>query len=452
MGRESISKLLFRFSGPAIAAMLVSSSYNVIDAIFIGRLGTESLAAVTAAFPMMMIFMAISVGTGVGAASLIARHLGARRRDEADRVVCNTITLTVITGLIVTAVFLPNTRFLLSLFGASGNNLPIAESYVTILIIFVVITFSSVVMENLIRAEGNPSFSGTVMIISAVTNIILDPIFIFGLGPIPAMGVSGAAAATVVGRSVGVIVFLGYLLSGKTSYRLRRSYFMLRMCILVEIYRVGVASIVRIIAGSVSLILANRVAASFGVIPLAALGVVFRISSFAFMPCVGVAQGMMPIVGYNFGAEQTRRVGEVVIKAGVVAFAWSLFCWAVVTIFPVQVVSLFNSDPQFLGEGIGVLRIFSIGYFVVGIQIILTSFFQGIGKGVASLVLSSSRQVIFLLPAVLIFPMWFGLNGLWAAFPFADIAAVILTLVWAGIQFKRMGIQFRLRFNQQDAG
>ena len=449
MGKEPITRLLLRFSGPAIVAMLVMSSYNVVDTIFIGRLGPESLASVTLSFPIMMIFMAISAGTGVGAASLIARRLGAKKRDEANEVACNTITLSVIIGLVITAVCLPNLRSILSLFGATSEILSISESYMSVLVAFAVVAFFPIVMQNIVRAEGNPVLPSMVMIISAVTNIILDPILIFGLGPIPAMGVPGAAVATVIGRGVGAIIFLVYLLLGKTTYRLRLSYFKLRLQNLIGIYRLGISSIVRMIAGSASLVLANRVAVSFGVLPLAALGVVFRISSFAFMPCVGMAQGMMPIVGYNFGAKQNERVGEVVIKAGVVAFAWSMICWVVVKVFPEQVISLFNSDPQFLSEGLYALRIFTIGYFAIGLQIILASFFQGIGKGMASLILSSSRQIIFLLPAVLILPLRFGLGGLWAAFPFADISAVILTLVWSGIQFKRMGLRFRLRFNQE---
>ena len=446
MGQASIWRLLFRFSGPAIVSMMVAASYNIVDAIFVGRLGPEALAALTIAFPLMMIFMAIAIGTGVGAASLISRHLGIGDREGANRVAGVTITLTILLGALMTLVCLPNLEALMRLFGASESVLPLAKSYMSILVTFAVVNSFSLTIGNIIRAEGNPMLPATGMIIAAVTNIALDPILIFGLGPIPAMGVAGAATATVIGRGVGGLIFLVYLVSGRTSYRFRPSYFLPRLRVLIEIYRVGLASIVRMIAGSVIMVLVNRIAAFFGVIPLAVLGVLFRSSSFAFMPCIGLGQGVLPLVGYNFGAQKKERVGEVVIKAGLVGFTWGVLCCLVAMLFSTQVMSIFNTDPQFLLQGAQALRIFALAFFTIGTQMILGSFFQGIGKGIPSLVLASARQVIFLFPAILIFPRIFGLTGLWVAFPVADALSIVLTLIWTSIEFRRQGIRFRLRY------
>jgi len=426
---------------------MVASSYNIVDSIFVGRLGPEALAALAVSFPVMMIFMAIAMGTGLGAASLISRRLGAGDREGANRVAGVTLTLTILVGALMTIIVLPNLETLLRLFGASGTVLPLAKNYMSILTTFAVVNSFALIIGNIVRAEGNPILPSVVMIVAALSNIALDPVLIFGVGPIPAMGVAGAATATVSARAIGAVILVIYFVSGKTSYRFRPSYFLPNLRILIEIYRVGLASIARSAAGSVVMVVVNRTAASFGVVPLAVMGVLFRASSFAFMPCAGLGQGVLPLVGYNFGAKQKERVGEVVIKAGLASFIWGVLCWIFVMLFSTQIIAIFNTDPQFLVEGTRALRIFALIFFSIGIQMVLSFFFQGIGKGLPSLVLASARQVIFLLPALLIFPRMFGLAGLWAAFPASDVLSVILTLIWTSIEFRRQGIRFRLRYS-----
>jgi len=451
MGRDSIWKLLLRFSGPSIISMLVTSSYNIVDTIFVGRLGPEAIAALTIVWPLMMIFIAISMGTGVGAASSVARRLGAGDHEGANRVAGTTITLAILVGALMTVIVLPNMEALLSLFGATGSVLPLAKSYMSILATYSVALVFMVTIGNIVTAEGNPILASSALIVSALLNIILDPILIFGLGPIPAMGVAGAAIATVIGRSTGALILIVYLVSKKTSYQFQLSYFLPKLKILAEIYRVGFASMVRMIAGSATMVVANRIAVSFGVIPLAVRGVLFRTSSFAFMPTFGLGQGVLPLVGYNFGANQNKRVGEVVTKASLLALLWGILCFITAMLFSKQIISIFNTEAQFLLEGNQALRIFSLAFFTIGIQMIIGFFFQGIGKGLPSLVLASARQVIFLLPCLLIFPQLFGLTGLWVAYPVADILAFILAIIWASIEFRRLGIRFSLRYKKQQA-
>lgn len=259
---------------------------------------------------------------------------------------------------------------------------------------------------------------------------------------------AGFALATTVGRGIATTMFVVYLLSGKTSYQFKPNYFWPKLKTVVDIYRVGIASILRMTAGSVAMAVANATAVSFGVIPLAVRGVLFRASSLAFMPIMGLGQGVLPLVGYNYGARKNERVGEVVIKAGLVSFAWGALCWVVVMLFATPIMSIFNTDPQFLAIGTQAFRIFASGFFIVGTQMVLSFFFQGTGRGLASSVTASSRQVIFLIPGLFIFPKLFGLIGLWIVFPVADFLSVILTLVWASIEFQRLGIPFRLRYNQ----
>jgi len=447
MAELSIWKLLFRFSGPAIISMMVASSYNIIDAIFIGRLGPEPLAALAIVFPLMMIIHAIAAGTGVGAASFISRRLGSKDTKGANRGAGTAIGITILLGAIITAICLPNLEAILGLFGSSGPILNLAEDYMSILITFAVLALFPMAIGNIIRAEGNPMFSAIIMVVSAVINIILDPILIFGLGPIPAMGIAGAATATVIARAVGTIIIIFYLISPRTSFRFRPIYFLPNPKILAEMYRVGIASIAQTAGGALVMVIVNRTAASFGFMPLAVLGVLFRSFSFIIMPCVGVGMGMLPLVGFNFGAGRLERVGEVVIKSGMACFIWGLLCWLVIMLFPTQIISLFNSDPDFLEIGTSAIRVFSLLLFAVGAQISVTFFFQGIGRGLPSLVLALSRQVIFLLPCIFILPRLFGLSGLWITYPIADGLSILLTLFWVGIQFRKLSIPFRLRYN-----
>ena len=195
------------------------------------------------------------------------------------------------------------------------------------------------------------------------------------------------------------------------------------------------------------MVLINRTAASFGFIPLAVLGVIFRSFTFIIMPSVGIGSGMLPLVGFNFGAGRLERVGEVVLKTGIACSIWGLLSWLGIMLFPSQIISLFNSDPAFIEMGTTAIRVFSLLMFAVGVQIATTFFFQGIGKGLPSLVLSLSRGVIFLLPSILILPRLFGLIGLWATFPVADGLSILLTVFWVSIQFRKLGIPLRLRYN-----
>jgi putative MATE family efflux protein len=446
MGHVPVWKLLMRFSGPAILSMAVAASYTVVDAIFIGRLGAEALGALAVVFPPIWICMAVSMGTGVGAASFISRSFGAGNHASANRCAGVAITLAILIGVLAGVIFLSNLEGILHLFGAAGSVLLPAKRYLSVLAVFAFLPSAFIIIGNLTRAEGSPVISGTAVIVSAVTNIILDPILIFGFGPIPRMEVAGAAVATVIGNGMGICVFLYHFISGRSAFNFSFRNFFPDKKIIFEIYRIGVASIFRMGALAVVMGLANTIAVSFGVIPLAVLGVVFRLARFAFMPTMGLGQGMLPLVGFNFGANRKERVGEVVIKAGFLGLGWGLFCWLIFMLFPAQVISAFNSDPNFIAEGVRTLRIFVLLFFAIQLQIIVSFFFQGIGKGIPSFILASARQVIFLIPGLLILPRLFGVVGLWMAFPVADILSILLTFIWISVEFRNQGMPFQLRY------
>jgi Na+-driven multidrug efflux pump len=256
---------------------------------------------------------------------------------------------------------------------------------------------------------------------------------------------AGAALGTTIGRGLGVAVLLTYIILGKSIYQFKASYFLPNLKTVIDIYSIGLSQTVRAGAASISQTIASRTAASYGVIALGVLGVLYKVNSVVFGFCMGISQGVLPLTGYNFAANKKERVGEVVVKAGLISFTWGVFCWILATLFSSQIMSLFGSDPGYFTIGTQALRLFALGFFLVGVQTNLSSFFQGIGKPIPALVIASSRQLIFLIPCLLIIPSIFGLTGLWAAYPVADVLSLALTLVWTGITFRSLKIPFRLR-------
>jgi len=445
MGREAISRLLLRFSVPAIIAAETAAGYNLFDAIWCGRLGTEALAALAVAAPLMAIYRAIGSGIAVGAASLIGRRLGAGKKEEANRAAGCSISFFFIVSGLVTIICLMNLETLLRLFGADDSVLPYAESYMLVETYSLALDFFLVVLVDLVRVEGRPTLANASMITASLADLIWSPILVFGIGPFPALGIAGAALGTTIGRGIGVSVLLIYLASGRSIYQFKPSYFLPNPKTVTEIYSVGISQTMHAAGGSMTQILASRAAASFGVIPLAVLGVLMKVNSIVNAFCLGIGRGMLPLVAYNFAAQKKERVGEIVVKAGLTSTTWGALWWLAATLFSTQVMSVFNTNSDFLAGGPPALLIFAFGFFIVGLQHNLSAFFQGIGRAVPSLVVASCRDIIFLIPCLLIMPSIFGLTGLWVSYPVADALSIVLTLAWTGIAFRSLRIPFRLR-------
>jgi putative MATE family efflux protein len=451
MGRETVSKLLIRFSVPAIIAAETAAGYNLFDAIWCGRLGPEQLAALTVAGPLMTIYRAIGSGIGVGTASLIARNLGAGKKEETNSVAGCSISFFFIVSFLATIICLIYLEPLLRLFGADDSVLPFAESYMFVETCSIAVDFFLVVLVELVRVGGSPSLASTGMIIASVADLIWSPILVFGIGPFPALGMAGAALGTTIGRGIGVSVLLIYIGLGKSIYQFKPSHFMPNLKTIIDIYSIGLSQTVRAGAASIAQTIASRTAASYGVISLGVLGVLYKVNSIVFGFCQGISQGVVPLTGYNFAAQKKERVGEIIVKAGLLSFTWGVLCWVVATLFSTQVLSLFGTDPDFIAIGIQALQMFALGFFLIGVQTNISAFFQGIGKSIPALVIGSSRQLLFLIPCLLIMPSIFGLTGLWAAYPVADVLSLVLTLTWTGITFRSLKIPFRLRSNSSNA-
>jgi putative MATE family efflux protein len=440
MGVDAVGRLLVRFSLPALVGMAVNATYSVVDAAFVGRLGPEALAGLTVVWPLQMVMIALSVGVGVGANSLISRSLGAGKPETANRAGAQALLLAGLSSVLTMVVVLSLTDPILRLLGARPDVLPYSHAYVTTIVWFAPLVFLPMTCNNLIRAEGNPMPSMAIMGISALVNIGLDPLFIFGIGPFPALGVRGAAIATVIARAVAVTLYAGYFASRLSGYRFRLRQFIPAPKVWGRIYAVGLPSMAIQLSGSVVAGVANNIVGGFGALPLAAFGVIFRLFAFAFMPALGINQGVLPLVGFNYGARKLSRVREIVQKGALAATAIT-FSFAILFVtLPFALAGLFNRDPEFIALAGRGLRIASLCFSGVGCAVVFTGFFQGIGRAVPAMFLSLTRQFIFFLPGILILPRLFGLDGFWAAVPVSDGMAVVASLIWTAWMFRKLGV------------
>lgn len=436
MGTQPIGKLLLQFSLPGVIAMLVNATYNIVDTIFVGGLGPEAIAALTVVFPIQMIVIAVGAGTGIGASSLISRRLGAGLREEANQVVGQTLGIAIILGLFVTALGWGLGKPLLRVMGASELIINDSFAYLSIITTGAMFTFTNMTGNNLVRAEGNPILPMISMISGAVINIGLDPVFIYALG----LGVRGAAIATVLAQVIVSTIILAYLYRGKTEFKVKLRHYMPQFKEWGEIYRVGGPHMLMSLVGSVSMAFVIRIASPFGENTVASYGILFRVFQFGFLPCIGIATGALPLIGYNYGAKNYLRVRGTVRRTLLVSTAITTGVALLALIFPRAVVSVFNRDPEFLPLAAHAMRIAFIGFPFVGAQISFGNFFQGTGKGLPSAIIGMSRQLLLLVPAVYVFATLFGQDGLWFAIPLADILAFVFAAVWVMIAMCRMGI------------
>ncbi|AQY52215.1 multidrug transporter MatE [Listeria weihenstephanensis] len=436
LGEDKIGSLMWRLSVPAFIGMFVMGMYNIVDTIFVARgVGSLGVAALSIAFPVQMIMMAMAAMFGIGGASIISRALGAGKQEEANRVYHQVVWLVIISSLvlaIITFIFLDP---LVTMFGATPEIHQYAKDFLQILLLGSVFQTFAMAMNNIVRSEGNAKIAMLTMIISAVLNMILNPIFIMGLD----MGIRGSAFATLIAQAVGAIWLLLYFLSGKSSLTLKGIRFHIDWKLSGSIVAIGFPSFIMMSAGSIVSISVNwMLNIHGGTMAIAAYGVANRIASFMIMPINGVTQGMQPIVGFNYGSREYKRVVKAVKLSIVAATAMSLIAFAVVELFPDLLVSVFTTDQQLLRDGAHAVQIVLLAAPTIGFQIVCGGLYQALGRARISFVISLMRQIICLIPLLLILPNFWGLDGVWYAFPLADVAAftvclIIMLRTWRGL-------------------
>ncbi|MBU1239364.1 MATE family efflux transporter [Myxococcota bacterium] len=436
LGEEPVGKLLLKLTVPATMGMLVGALYNLVDTIFVGRaVGPMGIGAISIVFPFMGIVMACAQTVGMGGASIISRAMGKGDLALAERTLGNLLGVLL---LFATLLFVVGQVFLepiLKLFGATRTMLPLSFDYMRIVLFGNFFFTFTMALNNILRAEGKAKESMFVMITGAGLNIILDPIFIFGLN----MGIRGAALATAIAQVVAFLFLMSLYLRGKTTLKIRVTNLAPVWKILREVFAVGASVFVRQMAGSLMTIIINNLLKHYGGdIYISIFGVFHRLLMFLFMPMFGIMQGLQPIVGFNYGAKKPARIRAVVRLAAIWATAICLVGTAVLLLFSEQLIGLFNTDPVLIREGSRIIRITVLGIPLVGVNIVATTMVLAFGKALPSLIMSMSRQVLFLMPLVLLLPLKMGLNGIWIAFPLADLAAFFLIMALAAREFKSL--------------
>ncbi|HET8687466.1 MAG TPA: MATE family efflux transporter, partial [Methanosarcina sp.] len=428
LGTEDIRKLLFKLSTPVIVGMLAQALYNVIDTLFIGRAyGAESVEAIgglSIAFPVQMIIMAFGIVLGTGGASIISRALGAKKLKKAEKVLGNVFTLNFILSVLIAVFCLHYLDPILRVFGATPGVLPYAREYLKIIIAGGIVFVYGVSVQNIIRAQGNTRLAMNSMLLAVGLNTLLAPIFIFGFG----MGVQGAATATVLAQGAASVWLLLYCIKGKGAVKFRSETLKPDMEIIKEIGTVGAGSFVMESASSVMMIFVyNALAIYGGDASIAVFGTVMRINSFIFLPLLGMAFGLQPIVGFNYGAKKYGRIVEAVKLALSMTTTFGLLGLILIYLFKEQLLGLFSTDPEYLAIGKSATMIMVLGTPLIGLNVVTSTLFQALGKARPAFLLSVSRQILFLIPAVVLLPRLYQLNGVWAAFPVSDILAFMLS-------------------------
>lgn len=428
LGEEKIGRLLFKLSLPSVIGMLVHALYNFVDAIFIGQgVGTNGIGGLAIAFPFQMLIMAMAGLIGIGAASVVSRNLGSGHREKAYTVAGNALLLAILFGLFSMTAGTLLLDPILRLFGATDVLMSYSREYISVILLGAVFGTFGMVSNNLVRSEGQAIVAMVTMLSGTFLNIILDPIFIFGLE----MGMRGAAIATVISQFASFCFLVLYFLSGRSSLKIRWKHFRLKTVYIKEIMIIGFPSFVRQSGSSILMILINNSLARYGGdIYIAVFGVINRFFMILFMSVFGVVQGVQPIIGYNFGAGKIDRIKQGMKLAILTTTIISTLFFIVLMSFPTQMISIFNNDAELVAVGSHAIRIIMLAMPIVGYQIITSAFFQAVGKAKPALILGLSRQFLFLIPLVLIFPIFFGVNGIWLSFPIADFLSTTITTIW----------------------
>ena len=438
LGTEKIGKLLKQYALPAIIAQTASSLYNMVDSIFIGQgVGPLAISGLAVTFPLMNLSTAFGTLVGAGAATMLSVLLGQKNYKAANKVLGNVVTLNVILGLIFMIVALVFIDPILYFFGASENTLPYAKEYIQIILYGNIVTHLYFGLNAAMRSSGNPKKAMALTIFTVVFNTILDPIFIFVFD----MGIAGAAWATVIAQTVAMIVVLRHFSDRSRAFHFEKGIFKLDPRVAKDSLIIGMGPFLMNAAACLVTLFINQQLRDYsGDLGIGSYGICNRFIFMFIMICMGLNQGMQPIAGYNYGAKQYSRVKEVFWMTAKFGTIVTTICFAIGMFIPRLAAGIFTHDEALLNMSAEGMRILTIGFPIVGFQMIGTNFFQCLGMVKKSIILSLSRQLLFLLPLLYCLPLWVGSNGVWMSFPISDVLSALLTAILLRRLFKKFNL------------
>ncbi|MEG0357105.1 MAG: MATE family efflux transporter [Christensenellaceae bacterium] len=432
MGTMPVKKLLVSMSLPIMISMLVQALYNIVDSIFVGQFSNAAFTAVSLAFPIQMLMIAVAVGTGVGMNSLLSRRLGEKKFGDAGKAASNGIFLAVLSWIVFAVFGIFFSRFFFDSFTAGLADGPqiaqMGTQYISICCIFSLGVFMQIACERIMQATGITIYNMIVQITGAVINIILDPILIFGLGPIPSMGAAGAAIATVIGQTVAMLLGIYFTHKKVKDVQIKIRGFKPSKRIIGEIYKVGVPSIIMQAISSVMIVGFNFILVSFSAAAISVLGAYFKLQSFIFLPVLGLTNGLIPIVAYNYGARKKKRITEAIKFATILAVSIMVVGMLIFQLFPEALLNMFKATPQMLAIGQQALRTISLCFAFAGVGIVFSSVFQAVGNGVLSMIISLCRQLIVVLPVAYLLAQLGNIDIVWFSFPIAECVALVMSI------------------------
>lgn len=423
MKTKPVFPLLLSMAAPMVLSMLIQSLYNIVDSIFVARLGTEALTAVSLVYPLQNIVLSLSVGVGVGINSVIARRLGEQKPAEANRAASIGMGLTFLHCILIIVFGLLVTRPFLSLFTSEEQTLAWACRYSYIVLCFSAGSLIHICFEKIFQAVGAMILTMISLLVGCITNIILDPILIFGLFGLPAMGVTGAAIATVIGQFCSLFVYLIIYSRKDIGITISRKYFSFDKTVIAQIYSVGIPSSLMLAAPSLMSGVLNFMLAGFSDIYVAILGIYLKLQTFLYTPASGIVQALRPIAGYNYGAGEKERLHKIIRCSMAMAAAIMAAGTVAALGFPEQIFSMFIDDAQLIGPGSTALRIISLGFLVSTVSIIYAGLFEALGYGKKSLLISLIRQIMIIIPLGFLLSRFWGPVGIWVCFPIAEFLA-----------------------------
>jgi putative MATE family efflux protein len=428
----NITKTILSLSWPTMLAMLLQVGFNVVDTIFVGRLGAEAIAAVSIVFPVIFLMFALGGGLGIGTTSLIARYVGAKRFAEADNAAEHSFIIAVVLSLVFTIAGLLFADKLYILMGATSEVIILASNYSRWIFGFSFFMFIGLAAISILRGLGDMKTPMIGMVSATILNIILDPLLIFGIGPFPELGIDGAALATVISRLFAVVIMMYFIFSTKTKISIKPRHFKFKKFFIKEILRVGVPSSINQSMMSIAIMIITRIVAFFGPIAIAAYGIAFRVESFVILPVLGIATAVITMVGQNVGAKRFARAEKAVWTAAKISAVYVFLISIFLFIFPGFWYRIFSDNAELIGYGIDFLRIVSPVYVFAAFAIIIASAFQGAGHATPALVINAVRLYIFSIPLSLLFAfvLGFGLNGVWIGAALSSLFASIVSIIW----------------------
>lgn len=439
MGVMPVPKLLFNMAIPMVVSMLMQALYNIVDSAFVGMYSTHALEAVSIAFPIQNLMIAFATGTGVGINALLSRHLGEKKFEAADTTANTGLFLAICSYILFAILGLTIVRPFFSMQSDIAEVVNYGEEYLTVILLCGFGIFGEITNERLLQATGRTVYSMITQGTGAVLNIILDPIMIFGYCGMPALGVKGAAIATVIGQCVAFILALIFNIKVNKEVNIRISkIFKPQLQEIIKIYEIGIPSIIMTSITSFLTVGMNLILKKFSEDAITVFGVYFKLNSFVFMPVFGLNNGMVPILSYNYGAKKHDRIIKTVILGMSCAVIYMLAGLAVFEIMPDKLLMIFSASENVMNIGVTALRIIALSFIFAGIGIVSSTVFQSIGNPLHSLLISVLRQLVIILPVAYLLSLTGSVSNVWWSYPIAEVASFILSVFFLRKTFKKL--------------